>query len=49
VTVAVTQESPVRLCYDCRTPLKEPAGTVNGEPYCADCLTDAVARAYNHD
>ena len=39
----MTQESPQKQCYVCRTPIKRPAGTVEGEPYCYDCKAD-VAR-----
>jgi len=43
----MTQESPLLLCYDCRTPTDVPPPVaVKGEPYCEDCGPDAVKRAF---
>lgn len=40
----MTQESPVRLCYECRSPLGADPSKVRGEYYCDDCLPGAVRR-----
>lgn len=40
----MTQESPLVICYECQTPMKEPAAQVRGEFYCADCAPAALRR-----
>jgi uncharacterized Zn finger protein (UPF0148 family) len=40
----MTQESPVRLCYECRTPLGHKPDRVAGELYCPECAPTAMLR-----
>jgi len=37
-----TEESPVRVCHNCQTPLGHKPDRVAGELYCQDCIRDAV-------
>jgi hypothetical protein len=39
----MTQESPVILCFRCRTPVKN-AAKIDGEHYCKTCSPEAVRR-----
>jgi len=42
----MTQESPQRICYNCRQPMSRVYATVRGEQFCDDDECTQAAAAY---